>query len=221
MTEFDNTDTLDTEVTNDAPDVTIIEDEYEAEPKIDSAFDRPGRWYVVHILSGHEKKVVAALDNVIKSHDMTDRVLEVHVPMEDVTEFKNGKKQQVSKKSFPSYMLVRCIPDPEVFSTISATPGITGFVGQSKMRPTPLTRREIDNIIRPIVEGVEQPVAKRRAPTHEFEVNDNVQIKSGPFATFNGHVAEINEDQMRVKVLVDIFGRETPVELEFSQVTKL
>jgi transcriptional antiterminator NusG len=94
-------------------------------------------------------------------------------------------------------------------------------VGAEKTRPTALTRREVDNIIRPHVEGVEVPTAKRRLPTHEFEVNDTVQIKTGPFATFSGHVAEINEDQLKVKVLVDIFGRETPVELDFTQVTKL
>jgi len=86
---------------------------------------------------------------------------------------------------------------------------VTGFVGAEKTRPTALTRREVDNIIRPHIEGAEAPVAKRRMPTHEFEVNDTVQIKSGPFATFSGHVAEINEDQLKVKVLVDIFGRET------------
>ena len=101
------------------------------------------------------------------------------------------------------------------------TPGVTGFVGPEKTKPTPLTRREVDNIIRPQVEGVEQQSVKRRLPQHEFEVNDTVQIKTGPFATFSGHVAEINEDQLKVKVLVDIFGRETPVELDFTQVTKL
>jgi transcriptional antiterminator NusG len=122
---------------------------------------------------------------------------------------------------FPSYLLIRCEPDPEIFYVIGSTPGVTGFVGAEKTRPTALTRREVDNIIRPIVEGVEQPAAKRRLPTHEFEVNDTVQIKSGPFATFSGHVAEINEDQLKVKVLVDIFGRETPVELDFTQITKL
>jgi transcriptional antiterminator NusG len=183
-------------------DVTIIEDGLDEEPIVESAFDRPGRWYIVHTFAGHEQKVIG-------------------LPEEDVTEFKSGKKVTVSKRMFPSYLLIRCEPDPEIFYVIGSTPGVTGFVGAEKTRPTALTRREVDNIIRPIVEGVEVPAAKRRLPTHEFELNDTVQIKSGPFATFSGHVAEINEDQLKVKVLVDIFGRETPVELDFTQITKL
>jgi transcription antitermination factor NusG len=154
-------------------DVTILEEEFE-EPVAESAFDRPGRWYIVHTFAGHEQKVIGAQHNLIKS-----------------------------------------------FYVIGSTPGVTGFVGAEKTRPTALTRREVDNIIRPHVEGVEPAPTKRRMPTHEFEVNDTVQIKTGPFATFSGHVAEINEDQLKVKVLVDIFGRETPVELDFTQVTKL
>jgi transcriptional antiterminator NusG len=161
------------------------------------------------------------LNNIIKSRELEDRIFEMFVPEEDVTEFKSGKKTTVSKKMFPSYILVRCDSDPEIFYVIASTPGVTGFVGPEKTKPTPLTRREVDNIIRPHVEGVEVAPTKRRGPTHEFEINDTVQIKTGPFATFSGHVAEINEDQLKVKVLVDIFGRETPVELDFTQVTKL
>ncbi len=197
-------------------DVEILDDP----PVAESAFDRPGRWYIVHTFAGHEHKVIGALNNIIKSRDLQDRIYEIYLPEEDVTEFKSGKKVTVSKRVFPSYLLVRCEPDPEIFYVIASTPGVTGFVGAEKTRPTALTRREVDNIIRPHVEGVET-VTKRRAPTHEFEVNDTVQIKTGPFATFSGHVAEINEDQLKVKVLVDIFGRETPVELDFTQVTKL
>jgi transcriptional antiterminator NusG len=196
-------------------------EEYEPEPIAESAFDRPGRWYVVHTFAGHEAKVISALANIIKSRNLEDRIHEIFVPEEDVTEFKSGKRVTVSKRMFPSYVLVRCENDPDVFFAIASTPGVTGFVGPEKTRPTPLTRREVDNIIRPHVEGVEAPVVKRRMPTHEFEINDTVQIKTGPFATFSGHVAEINEDQLKVKVLVDIFGRETPVELDFTQVSKL
>lgn len=206
-------------------DVTILDDgldyEVDDEPTVESAFDRPGRWYIVHTFAGHEKKVISALNNIIKSRELEDRIYEIYVPEEDVTEFKGGKKDVTSKKMFPSYLLIRCDPDPEIFYTVSSTPGVTGFVGAEKTKPTALTRREVDNIIRPKIEGVEQPVARRRMPTHEFEINDTVQIKTGPFATFSGHVAEINEDQLKVKVLVDIFGRETPVELDFTQVTKL
>ena len=210
-----------TVVESQIDDVTIIEDGLEEEPVAESAFDRPGRWYVVHTFAGHEAKVLSSLNNIIKSRDLTERIHEIFVPEEDVTEFKSGKKVTVSKRMFPSYVLVRCEPDPEIFYVIASTPGVTGFVGPEKTKPTALTRREVDNIIRPVVEGVEPQVVKRRMPQHEFEINDTVQIKSGPFATFSGHVAEINEDQLKVKVLVDIFGRETPVELDFTQVTKL
>jgi transcriptional antiterminator NusG len=209
------------EVVEAEHDDVVIFDEAEDEPEIDSAFDRPGRWYIVHTFAGHEAKVISALTNIVKSRELQDQIYEIHVPEEDVTEFKSGTKKTVSKKMFPSYLLIRCEPDPEIFYVIGSTPGVTGFVGAEKTKPTALTRREVDNIIRPVIEGVEQPVAKRRAPTHEFEINDTVQIKSGPFATFSGHVAEINDDQAKVKVLVDIFGRETPVELDFTQVTKL
>ena len=201
---------------HDELDVELIE----APPEVESAFDRPRRWYIVHTFAGHEQKVIGALNNIIKSRELGESIYEIYLPEEDVTEFKGGKKVTVSRRVFPSYLLVRCEPDPEIFYVIGSTPGVTGFVGAEKTRPTALTRQEVDNIIRPHVEGVEV-VPKRRGPTHEFEINDTVQIKSGPFATFSGHVAEINEDQLKVKVLVDIFGRETPVELDFTQVTKL
>ncbi len=205
---------------HDELDVELDVELDEAPAEAESAFDRPGRWYIVHTFAGHEQKVIGALNNIVKSRDLGDRIYEVYLPEEDVTEFKGGKKVTVSRRVFPSYLLVRCEPDPEIFYVIGSTPGVTGFVGAEKTRPTALTRPEVDNIIRPHVEGVEV-VPKRRGPTHEFEINDTVQIKSGPFATFSGHVAEINEDQLKVKVLVDIFGRETPVELDFTQVTKL
>ena len=221
MSDIETTNDVEKDVANDEIlDVTILEDGLDEEPIVESAFDRPGRWYIVHTF-GHEQKVIGALNNIIKSRELTDSIYEIYLPEEDVTEFKGGKKVTVSKRMFPSYLLIRCEPDPEIFYVIGSTPGVTGFVGAEKTRPTALTRREVDNIIRPFVEGVEVPSAKRRMPTHEFEVNDTVQIKTGPFATFSGHVAEINEDQLKVKVLVDIFGRETPVELDFTQITKL
>ena len=220
--EVTDVEVVDVEVTDgEVSDVEVTDVEIVDEPVAESAYDRPGRWYIVHTFAGHEQKVIGALNNIIKSRELADQIYEIYMPEEDVTEFKGGKKATVSKRMFPSYLLVRCEPDPEIFYVIGSTPGVTGFVGAEKTRPTALTRREVDNIIRPHVEGVEPPVSKRRMPTHEFEVNDTVQIKSGPFATFSGHVAEINEDQLKVKVLVDIFGRETPVELDFTQVTKL
>jgi transcription termination/antitermination protein NusG len=192
-------------------------DEDEAPPE--SPFDRPGRWYVVHTYSGYENKVKGNLENIIKARELGDRIHEIVVPMEDVVEFKNGKKVTVSKKVFPGYLLVRCTPSDDVWFAIRSSPGVTGFVG-SASKPTPLSRREVESILHVKAEGIEAPT-KRSRPSHEFELNETVRIKEGPFADFPGHIAEINEDQLKVKVLVDIFGRETPVELEFSQVAKL
>lgn len=227
MSDIETTSSIDSDnvvtddVATDVADVTILDDEYDEEPDVESAYDRPGRWYIIHTFAGHEKKVIAALENIIKVRELSEQIYEIHNPQEDVTVFKSGKKDNKKMAMFPSYLLVRCEPDPEIFYVIGSTPGVTGFVGSEKTKPTALTRKEVENIIRPVVEGEELPVAKRRGPQHEFEVNDTVQIKSGPFATFSGHVAEINDDQLKLKVLVDIFGRETPVELDFTQVTKI
>jgi transcriptional antiterminator NusG len=207
----------------DVTDVELedeLEDDEEGEAEQpESPFDRPGRWYVVHTYSGYENKVKGNLENIIKARELGDRIHEIVVPMEDVVEFKNGKKVTVSKKVFPGYLLVRCTPSDDVWFAIRSSPGVTGFVG-SASKPTPLRRREVESILHVKAEGVEAPT-KRSRPTHEFELNETVRIKEGPFADFPGHIAEINEDQLKVKVLVDIFGRETPVELEFSQVAKL
>jgi len=204
----------------EADDELLDEDgEDEDEERPESPFDRPGRWYVVHTYSGYENKVKGNLENIIKARELADRIHEIVVPMEDVVEFKNGKKVTVSKKVFPGYLLVRCTPSDDVWFAIRSSPGVTGFVG-SASKPTPLSRREVESILHVKVEGTEAP-SKRSRPSHEFELNETVRIKEGPFADFPGHIAEINEDQLKVKVLVDIFGRETPVELEFSQVAKL
>jgi transcription termination/antitermination protein NusG len=184
-----------------------------------SPYDRPGRWYVVHTYSGYENKVTSNLKNVIAARGMEDQVYEVVVPLEDVVEVKNGKKVTVQKKVFPGYLLVRCDLDDDVWGAIRNTPGVTGFVGPGT-KPTPLSRREVESILQVKAEGVEAPAKQRRARL-EYEVNETVRVKEGPFADFSGQIAEINEDQLKLKVLVNIFGRETPVELEFSQVAKL
>jgi transcriptional antiterminator NusG len=184
-----------------------------------SPFDRPGRWYVVHTYSGYENKVRSNLFNVMASRNMEDRVFEIVIPMEDVVEFKAGKKVTVQKKVFPGYLLVRCDLDDDVWGAIRNTPGVTGFVGPGT-KPTPLSRREVESILQVKVEGADTPT-KRTRPRLEYEVNETVRVKEGPFADFSGQIAEINEDQLKLKVLVNIFGRETPVELEFSQVAKL
>jgi transcriptional antiterminator NusG len=196
------------------------EDEEDEEPvPVESPYDRPGRWYVVHTYSGYENKVRSNLGNVVTSRGIEDRVFEVVIPMEDVVEFKGGKKVTVQKKVFPGYLLVRCDLDDDTWGAIRNTPGVTGFVGPGT-KPTPLSRREVENILQVKLEGGEAP-AKRSRPRLEFEENETVRVKEGPFADFSGQIAEINEDQLKLKVLVNIFGRETPVELEFSQVAKL
>ena len=195
------------------------DDEYEDEPFVVSPFDQPGRWYVVHTYAGYENKVKSNLHSRTASMGMEDRIYEVVIPMEDVTEFKNGKKVVVQKKVFPGYLLCRCELDDDSWAVIRNTPGVTGFVGPGT-KPTPLSRREVEGILQVKGEGVEAPT-KRSRPRLEHEVGETVRVKEGPFADFSGQVAEINEDQLKLKVLVNIFGRETPVELEFSQVAKL
>jgi transcription termination/antitermination protein NusG len=200
-------------------DEAAEEEESAGTPYVPSPYDRPGRWYVVHTYSGYENKVRSNLQNVVASRGMEDRVHEVVIPMEDVVEFKGGKKVVVPKKVFPGYIMVRCDLDDDTWGAIRNTPGVTGFVGPGT-KPTPLTRREVESILQVKPEGVEAP-PKRSRPALEFELDETVRVKEGPFADFSGQIAEINEDQLKLKVLVNIFGRETPVELEFSQVAKL
>ncbi len=195
------------------------QDEEEEIVPVESPYDRPGRWYVVHTYSGYENKVRSNMGNVVASRGIEDRVFEVVIPMEDVVEFKGGKKVTVQKKVFPGYLLVRCDLDDDTWGAIRNTPGVTGFVGPGT-KPTPLSRREVENILQVKVEGTETST-KRSRPRLEYEVDETVRVKEGPFADFSGQIAEINEDQLKLKVLVNIFGRETPVELEFSQVAKL
>ncbi len=203
----------------DAAEVIDAEDLIEEPAPVESPFDRPGRWYVVHTQSGYEKKVKQNLEARTSSMNMEGRIHEVVIPMEDVVEFKGGKKVVVSKKMFPGYLLVRCDLDDDSWYVIRNTPGVTGFVGQGT-RPSPLPRRDVETFLQVKSDG-EEPLAKKGRPRMEYELHETVRVKEGPFADFSGEVVEINEDQLKVKVLVNIFGRETPVELEFSQVAKL
>jgi transcriptional antiterminator NusG len=197
-----------------------VKDDEEEPLPVESPYDRPGRWYVVHTYSGYENKVRSNMGNVVASRGIEDRVFEVVIPMEDVDEFKGGKKVTVQKKVFPGYLLVRCDLDDDTWGAIRNTPGVTGFVGPGT-KPTPLSRREVENILQVKVEGGPGGAPKRTRARLEYEVNETVRVKEGPFADFSGQISEINEDQLKLKVLVNIFGRETPVELEFSQVAKL
>jgi transcriptional antiterminator NusG len=197
----------------------LLEEEEEERAPVESPYDRPGRWYVVHTQSGYEKKVKQNLEARTQSMNMEEKIFEVVIPMEDVVEFKAGKKVVVQKKVFPGYLLVRCDLDDDSWYVIRNTPGVTGFVGQGA-KPSPLPRRDVESFLQVQPEGEEAP-AKRSKPRLEYEVGETVRVRTGPFADFSGEIAEINEDQLKLKVLVNIFGRETPVELEFSEVAKL
>jgi transcriptional antiterminator NusG len=198
----------------------VDEDQDDEAVVVESPYDRPGRWFVVHTYAGYENKVKSNLQSRIVSMNMEDRIYEVVIPMEDVVEFKNGKKVVVQKKVFPGYLLTRCDLDDDSWSVIRNTPGVTGFVGPGT-KPTPLSRREVESILQvPLATGGVEQVKKTR-PRLEYEEGETVRVKEGPFADFSGQIDEINEDQLKLKVLVNIFGRETPVELEFSQVAKL
>ena len=203
----------------DVVDEAELLEEAAPAPRPQSPYDRPGRWFVVHTQSGYEKKVKQNLEARTSSMNMEERIHEVVIPMEDVVEFKNGKKQVVQKKVFPGYLLVRCEMDDDSWYVIRNTPGVTGFVGQGA-KPSPLPRRDVESFLSVKEEG-EEAAPKRGKPRLEYEMGENVRVKEGPFADFSGEIVEINEDQLKVKVLVNIFGRETPVELEFSQIGKL
>ena len=195
------------------------EKEEEPAPVKESAYDRRGNWYVVHTQSGYEKKVRQNLKARMTSMNLEDRILEVEIPMEDVDEFRNGKKVTVSKKVFPGYLLVRCYLDDEAWAVIRDTPGIVNFVGAGG-KPSRLSRKEVETFL-PVADESEAVVPKRSKARFGFGVGETVRVREGPFADFSGAIQEINEDQLKVKVLVNIFGRETPVELEFAQVAQL
>ncbi|MFQ5522317.1 MAG: transcription termination/antitermination protein NusG [Acidimicrobiia bacterium] len=194
-----------------------VEEAAEAEaPAPTSPYDLPGDWYVIHSYSGYENKVKANLEARIQSMHMEDRIFEVHIPMEDVVEFKGGKKVTVSKKVFPGYLLVRMILDDDSWYAVRNTPGVTGFVAGNAQKPTPLSRREVERFLG--FQKEEERAKPRFRP--EWEVGEQVRVVTGPFADFNGIIEEINIDQQKVVVLVNIFGRDTPVELGFEDIQK-
>lgn len=197
----------------------LIYEKEEKIPKLVSPYDRPGKWYVVHTQSGYENKVQGNLAQRIQSMNEEDSIHEIVIPLENVVEFKQGKRVEVQKKMFPGYILVRCRMNDEVWNVIRNTPGITGFVGSAN-KPSPLPRKEVESFLGSAGETDGQ-VVKRAKPRMGYEQGETVRVKEGPFADFSGEIIEINEDQLKLKVLVNIFGRETPVELEFAQVAKL
>ncbi|MEP6623661.1 MAG: transcription termination/antitermination protein NusG [Acidimicrobiia bacterium] len=199
------------DITDDGDDEEVVA---EASP-----YDRPGRWFVVHTYAGYENKVKQNLASRVRSMNVEERIFEVVIPMEDVIEFKNGRKVVVQKKVWPGYLLIRLALDDESWYVVRNTPGVTGFVG-SGAKPTPLTRREVEEWLGK-GEQVEGAPEKKVRPRLEYEMGEQVRVTSGPFADFNGAISEIDVDRSKLKVLVNIFGRETPVELEFGQVAKL
>jgi transcriptional antiterminator NusG len=176
----------------------------------------PGDFYVVHTYAGYEAKVKANLSSRIQSMNMEDRIYDVIIPTEEGVEIKAGKKQTVQRKVFPGYVLVRMELDDDSWYVVRNTPAVTGFVGPPGARPVPLSMKEVESILREPEEGEETISTKV-----DYEEGENIRVTSGPFADFTGTISEINADASKLKVLVSIFGRETPVELGFDQVAKL
>jgi transcriptional antiterminator NusG len=200
----------------------VVESEIEEENDENAEFRRalrtaPGDWYVVHSYAGYEKKVKGNLANRITSLNMEDYIFQIEVPEEEVMEIKNGQRKQVKRNVFPGYVLVRMDLTDESWSCVRNTPGVTGFVGNAH-HPSPLTLTEVENILAP------RPVKKSDKidiRMIDFEINESVTVMDGPFATLPATIAEIMPEQGKLKVLVSIFGRETPVELSFHQVQKI
>jgi transcriptional antiterminator NusG len=207
---------VDETVTAAAEEPTAVDAKEEPVATADDPFKGPGDWYVVHTYAGYENKVKANLESRIHTMQMEDKIFRVYIPMEDVMEIKSGKRQVVQKKVFPGYLLVKMWYDNDSWYVVRNTPGVTGFVAAGTgSKPTPLSKREIEKIL--VVKKEEQKPSVRIG----FEEGDVVRIIAGPFADFNGTISEINPDQAKLKVLVNIFDRETPVELAFDQVAKV
>jgi transcription termination/antitermination protein NusG len=173
------------------------------------------QWFIVHTYSGFEKKVKQSLEQRVKAYGLTEEFGDVLIPTEDVVEMRGGRKVVSSKRFFPGYLLVEMHMSDEAWHVVKNTPKVTGFVGAGA-KPTPLTREEVDQILLQVTVAAEKP-----KPKYSFEKGDQVRINEGPFTNFNGLVAEVNTEKSTLKVMVTIFGRSTPVELDFLQVEKL
>jgi transcription termination/antitermination protein NusG len=173
------------------------------------------QWFIVHTYSGFEKKVKQSLEQRVKAYGLGDEFGEVLIPTEDVVEMRGGRKVVSSKRFFPGYLLVEMHMSDEAWHLVKNTPKVTGFVGAGA-KPTPLTREEVDQILLQVTVAAEKP-----KPKYSFEKGDQVRINEGPFTNFNGLVDEVNTEKSTLKVMVTIFGRSTPVELDFLQVEKL
>ncbi len=173
------------------------------------------RWYVIHVYSGFEKKVAQSIEEQAKQAGLVERIEQVLVPVEEVVEVRRGSKINAERKFFPGYVLVKMDMSDETWHLVKNTPKVTGFLG-SGGRPTPISETEAQHIMRQVQEGIERP-----KPSITFEIGEQVRVSDGPFTSFNGMVEDVDEERARLKVAVSIFGRSTPVELEYSQVEKL
>ncbi len=173
------------------------------------------RWYIVHAYSNFERKVAESIKERAAAAGLSDQFEEVLVPMEEVVEMRRGRKVASERKFFPGYVLVKMEMNDQTYHLIKATPKVTGFLG-TENKPIPITEEEAGRILQQVQEGVERP-----KPSVTFEIGEQVRVADGPFASFNGLVEEVDEERARLKVAVSIFGRATPVELEYGQVEKL
>ncbi|MFT3661198.1 MAG: transcription termination/antitermination protein NusG [Gordonia sp. (in: high G+C Gram-positive bacteria)] len=232
--EADDTETAEVEAEAE-PEPEIEEDPLEAKKR--ELRRQPGDWYVIHSYAGYENKVKANLETRVQNLDVGDYIFEVVVPSEEVTEIKNGQPKKVNRKVLPGYILVRMDLNDASWGAVRNTPGVTGFVGVTPNVPSPLSIKEVLQFLMPQAEVRKAKAAKAAAEVGEsveaaaaaaanlvevdFEVGESVTVMDGPFATLPASVSEVNIEQRKVKVLVSIFGRETPVELGFNQVEKL
>ena len=173
------------------------------------------RWYVIHVYSGFERKVAQSIEEQAKQGGMSDRILQVMVPMEEVIEVRRGQKVNAERKFFPGYVLVKMDMSDETWHLVKNTPKVTGFLG-GRGRPMPISEAEALRILHQVQEGIERP-----KPSISFEIGEQVRVCDGPFTSFSGLIEEVDEARSRVKVAVSIFGRSTPVELEYAQVEKM
>jgi transcriptional antiterminator NusG len=173
------------------------------------------KWYIVHAYSNFEKKVAESIRDQARIQNLEDKFSEILVPTEDVVEIRRGKKVNSERKFFPGYVLVKMEMTDEAYHLIKNTPKVTGFLGSGN-KPIPVTEKEVQRIIGAVEEGIERP-----KPTIRFDIGEAVRVIDGPFASFNGSVEQVDEDRARLRVTVSIFGRATPVELEYGQVEKV
>ena len=174
------------------------------------------RWYVLHVYSGFEKKVASSIKETAAKRGLDQYIEEVMVPTEEVVEVRRGQKVNAERKFFPGYVLVKMEMNDDAWHLVKNTPKVTGFLGGGGNKPSPITETEAQRLLKQVTEGADRP-----RPSITFDIGEQVRVSDGPFNSFNGTVEEIDEDRSRLKVLVSIFGRSTPVELEFTQVEKV